>query len=264
MKIKLCIALFVFIFHFRIDAKIIETFHFNDVLEHSTKDTLVLLDVDDTLFMPCQTIGSTVWFYSQFKKYESQGMSSDLALEKALKECEAIRHLTNVSIVEKDTDKIIDEMQKKNIPVMGIVSQGFTLATRTIEQLKTLRIDLSKSAPFQEEHYFQNEKGVLYKKGILFTCGTHKGKALCKFLDFINYHPKKIVFVNNKATHLNEVKSSIKERGIKFIGLRYGYLDENVANYRQDIADLEWSMSTFDHLMQDSEALKLLSSVSRS
>lgn len=258
------LLIFVFGIYANISCKIVEAPHFKDLLNFVTDNTLVILDVDDTLLLPCQTLGNDTWFCYRKKNYEEQGMTPNDALEKTIAEWEAIRHLTKVRIVESGTEKIIEGLQKRNIAVMGLTTQGLALATRTIEQLQSLHIDLTKTAPSKEDSYFINEHGVLFRKGLLFTSGTKKGAALLKLFDRIKFHPERIVFINDKATHLKDVEEAVQENGIEFIGLRYGFADSEKASFRPDVADLEWSMSTFERLMQDSEALALLSNISSS
>lgn len=239
--------------------EIIETQKFQEITHYIDSETLVILDIDDTILIPVQTLGTDVWFISRLEFYLQLEQDDSLALNKALAEWEAVRHLTKVKIVEEGTDEIIRAMQENKIKVMGLTTQGLALATRTALQLQSLSVDLSKTAPSFEDHYFINgHNGVLYRKGILFTAGTSKGDALMKFLDAIEYRPKRIVFINDKKTHLRDVEKSVEIRGIPFIGLRYSYSDERVLDFKKSIADVQWTHSTFDHLLTDEEACSLL------
>ncbi len=240
--------------------KIIETQHFGDITQYVKPDTLVILDIDDTLLLPVQTLGNDCWFLYRKQLHREAGLSSIQALEKAISEWEAIRHLTGVKIVEEGTEKIISEMQKQNIVIMGLTTQGLALATRTVQQLNSLGIDLTTTAPSEDDVFFINQHGVLYRKGILFTSGTPKGDALLKLLDIIDYHPSHVVFINDKATHLADVEQPVEAKGIEFIGLRYAIGDERVANFRPDIADVQWKHSTFDKIISDNEAEQILTS----
>lgn len=242
-----------------LDAEIIEAKNFKEITHHIQPETLVIVDIDDTLLIPVQTIGTDVWFLSRLDYHFQISNDRLLALDRALAEWEAIRHITKVKIVEAGTAEIIHEMEKSKIVMMGLTTQGLSLATRTIVQLKSLSIDLSKTAPSHQDCYFMNgQTGVLYRQGVLFTAGTAKGEALIKFLDTINDHPKHIVFINDKKTHLQEVEKSVELRGINFVGLRYSYSDERVANFSKEIAEIQWTHSTFDHLLSDEEAASLL------
>lgn len=252
------ISVFVFGIYSILLGKIIETKHFCEINKYVTPKTLVILDIDDTLLIPTQTLGTDVWFLYRVKQYESQGFCYPDALQKTLAEWEAIRHLTNVKLVETGTNEIIQGLQKKNIMVMGLTTQGLALATRTVMQLRSLNIDLSLTAPSKEDHYFINQHGVLFRQGILFTSGTAKGKALLTFLDKINVHPQHVVFINDKATHLKDVEEAAKANSIDFIGLRYSYSDERIAHFCKEIAEIQWNFSTFSHLISDEEAAQLL------
>lgn len=242
-----------------IQGEVIETESFAKIINHANLETLVILDIDDTLLIPAQTLGTDVWFVSRLKHHSKAINDPSLALDRALSEWEAIRHITKVKIVEEGTEEIIDRMQKNHIMIMGLTTQGLALATRTVMQLRSLNIDLSKTAPSVQDQYFINgHQGVLYRQGILFTSGTHKGEALIKFLNTIHYYPKRIVFINDKKTHLQEVEKSSIAQNIDFIGLRYNYSDQRVANFNQEIADIQWSHSSFNHILSDEEAVSLL------
>lgn len=150
---------------------------------------------------------------------------------------------------------MICDLQEK-YKVIGFTTRGLALATRTVHQLKSIGIDLTTSALTEEEIFFQNGHGVIFRKGILFTSGTHKGKAFGKFLNILNITPKSVLFINDKASDLAQVEEYCLENNIPFIGLRYGYLDEKVKNFRADIADVQFTK--FKHILSDHEADKFL------
>lgn len=244
-------------------AEIIEFSNFKNLSSHITKDTLLILDIDDTLLVPVQMLGCDEWFNHRFHEHRKTENNTRKALDKTISEWEAIRHITDMEIVEPKTDELIISAQKDGYRVMGLTTQGMTLALRTVEQLAKQNIDLTLTAPSLNPHYIsQMEQGVLYNNGILFTSGTHKGKSLFHFLDLINYHPKQIVFVNDKANHLSEVEKTSQERGIEFLGLRYSYSDERKKAFRQDVADYQFRNSSFYRIISDEEALRFLEKIS--
>lgn len=254
MKRIWSITCLLFLFVCSLHAKIIETKHFKEILNYVEANTLVLLDIDDTLMIPVQTLGTDVWFQARLKHYRTT-LDSETALDKTLAEWEAIRHLTDMKIVEEGTETIVRKLQRKNTIVMGLTTQGLALTTRTINQLKNLDIDLALTSPSEEDFYFINgREGVLYRKGILFTAGTSKGDALLTLLDKMAYQPKSIVFINDKASHLLDVEASAQSRNIKFTGLRYSYSDERVAQYNPEVAETQWKNSTLGQILSDEEA----------
>lgn len=239
--------------------EIIETPHFCDINSHIDENTLVLLDIDDTVLIHAQMLGCDEWFLYRNKALQKEEMSVSEALEKAVAEYDAIHHLTKMEIVEPGTEAIIDTLQKTGHTVMGLTTRGLGLATRTVQQLKEKGIDLSRTSPGKEEAYIQiNGHGVIYRKGVFLTSGTHKGEALFQLCERIGYQPKRILFINDKATHLREIEASANQRNIPFIGLRYAYSDARKAAFRPEIADFQFTHSNMQHILSDAEAKAIM------
>lgn len=245
---------FLITYNLVIFGTIIEAPHFSDLNDHVTPQTLVILDIDDTLLITAQALGADVWFIHRWEQYQKSNISKSDALELALADWEGVRHLTKMNLVEVGTDKIVRSLQDAKITVMGLTTQGLALATRTIQQLGNLNIDLSLTAPSADDFYFMNGQGVLYRKGILFTSGTNKGRALLHLLDHLGYTPKRIVFINDKETHLKDVEEAVTSRNIEYIGLRYSFSDARVKAFRPEIAEIQWKYSSFAHILSDEEA----------
>ncbi len=235
-----------------------EVHHFHEIKKHVDMDTLVILDIDDTLLLPQQTLGTDVWYRHRLNENKKRGLCPQAAFEKTLNEWEAVRRLTKVKIVEEGTDHIVKEMQDQGIRVMGLSTQGFSLAQVTASQLNDLNIFLDKNPPSKEDHYFSIGEGVLYRKGILFTSGAPKGKALFALLDKIGYRPQHIVFINDKETHIVDVEGDAHEKEVKFTGLRYAYCDKRIEAFNPEIAEIQFA--PLKELLSDDEAHSILKS----
>lgn len=241
-----------------LSAEIIETHSFKEVPSYLTEDTLLVLDIDDTLLVPAQMLGCDEWFTLRLNLYLDNGMSMSSALDKSLAEWEAIRHLTRMEIVEPGTAELIQEMQAKGVHIIGLTTQGIALSHRTIEQLKANNIILSDTAPLKGFHYFeQKDLGVVYRKGVLFTSGTAKGKALFTLCDDFGYAPKRVVFINDKTSHLKDIEEESGKRGVEFIGLRYAYSDDRKARFDAEIAHIQFTNSGLHNLLSDEEAQRV-------
>lgn len=239
--------------------KIMEVANFKELAGSITPSTLLIVDIDDTLLVPEQTIGSDVWFMHRWKDHQAAGLSHDDAKERALAEWEAVRHLTKMRLVEEGSGKVIADLQDKELPIMGLTSQGMALATRTVMHLKSVGIDLSITAPAGEDVLvISSHHSVLYRKGILFTSGSPKGAALTKFFEQIGCHPQRIVFIDDREANLKDVEAAAEAMGIEFIGLRYSHEDKRIASFSKEVGDIQWNNSTFGHLLSDAEAAAVL------
>lgn len=256
---KTLICFFLLALTAQMEAIIVETAHFQEIVSYIEKDTLVILDIDDTLLIPKQMLGCDEWFKHRCKEHCATGISSTDALEKTLAEWEAIRHISKMQIVEPGTERVVSSMQELGVTVMGLTTQGLALATRTVEQLKELQLNLTLTAPSPDDTCLAiNRHCILYRKGILFTSGMPKGECLFALCEKIGYEPKRIVFINDKTSHLEDVQSSAETRGIEFIGLRYGFSDQRKEAFRSEIADYQFAHSTFQHLLSDEEAKSMM------
>lgn len=235
--------------------EIIETKHFNEVLNHLQPNTLVIYDIDNTLIEMNQLLGSDHWFYFRLKSKIASGNDERLALEETLNEWEAIQHLSGCKLVEASTLDVVSETQRRG-KVIGLTTRGFALANRALQLLDSVGLDLSKNAISDKEmHFMVQNEGTLYRKGVMFSSGRPKGLALKALLDGLDYHPEHIVFVDDKKSSLLSVESYCEAEGIPFIGLRYGYMDEKVASLDPEVAEIQWSH--FGKILSDEEAERL-------
>jgi hypothetical protein len=162
-----------------------------------------------------------------------------------------------MEIVEPGIPKVICQLQKEGKAIMGFTTQGLTLANRTALQLLQHGIDLSKTAPLRMDHYFRvDNQGMLFRNGILFTSGVHKGAALTHLLEALSFKPDKIVFINDKEEYLHEIAKVPAERGIPFVGLRYGYSDFRKERFCPHTADHQFA--PFARILSDEEAQRSL------
>lgn len=163
-----------------------------------------------------------------------------------------------MKLVEPGTDKIVHTLQKQGFVVMGLTTRGLALARRTLEQLTTVDIDLSATAPSKQEVFFKVDHGTLYRDGVLFTAGANKGECFKKLFDRLDYVPKRVLFIEDKAYNINQVSSMCEKLNIPFVGLRYNYLDDKVAYFQKDVAKVQFEH--FSHLLSNEEAAEILRS----
>ena len=241
-----------------LSGKIVEFHSFQDLKSHLTPETLVILDVDDTLLIPKQMLGCDEWFCYRLNQRKLAGHSASYALEKTLAEWEGVRHLTQMEIVEPNSQSVIQSLQAEGYCVIGLTTQGLALATRTVQQLKENGVDLSRTAPKDSVYFTINQHGILFRDGLLFTSGMPKGKALFQLCETLGKKVNRIVFVNDKATHLKEIEESAFANSVEFIGLRYSYSDARKKAFIPEVAECQFNHSSFSEILSDEKAKSIL------
>lgn len=233
-----------------------ESMHIEDVLQYADDKTLVIFDLDNTIMETKQQLASDQWFYHSIQRQIKNGSDTQEALEKTLSHWMALQNITGVKLCEEGCDRVINQLQRSGITVMGLTTRGLGLSQCTLRQLQSLGVDLSKTAPSKSEHFALNPRGVLYRNGVLFTAGTNKGFAFEKIMNDMGYTPEKILFINDKLSHINELAKRVEELGIPFIGLRYGATDEKVKAFDMQLADIQ--EESLRKILSDEEARKIL------
>jgi hypothetical protein len=250
------VSLFLFVMSFQLNGEIVQTNTMKELYDHLQPGMLIVFDIDNTIIEPKQTLGSDQWFHHRMDEYKSYGYSDSNSLEFALREWMAIQNLTEVQLVENDTGSIITDLQHKGYDVIGLTTRGLGMSTRTIHQLQSVGVSLQVTAPSKDEFHFMNGRGVLYHEGILFTAATDKGEALRKYINTIGYIPKSVMFINDKYSHIVPVAEFCEGANIPFIGLRYAYLDEKVANFPRQVALVQFY--NFGRILTDEAAKRFI------
>ena len=241
-----------------LSGEILEFNSMHNLEEYLTPGSLIVFDIDNTLIEPVQELGKDQWFGRKIQRYIEQGFNSKNALEVTLKQWTAVQNITDMQLAEPGIDTLIKKLQKQGFSTIGLTTRGLDLCNRTIDQLQSVKIKLDRTHKNKKDIFFHIEKvGVLYRGGIIFTCNTHKGKALFKFLKKSNLKPSHVVFINDKHSHLLPVEEYCEKHNILFTGLRYNQLDPKVQNFRMDIADLQEAQ--FGKIVSDENAEAKLS-----
>ncbi len=249
---KKYLVLFV-IFSFSLFAQIHELKNIKDLNQYISKDTLVIFDLDNVIMEPVQQYGSDQWFFNNMQNLIAEGKTNKEALRQTLEEWFEVQAVTKVRPVEKTTKKVIDNLQKKNVLVMGLTIRSLDLSFCAIKQLNSININLFRTSPFKKD-ILLNE--IIYRKGILFAGGIDKGEVLSNFFEYINFHSKRIVFIDDKLKNVQALEKFCDKNNIEYIGLRYSYLDDKVNSFNPKIAKIQ--SEKFGSIISDIEAKKSL------
>lgn len=194
--------------------------------------TLVVYDLDNTVYRPVQLIGRDEWFEAHLKREQLGTRDFKQALATTLEVYDKVHEISQVIPVEENLADIISIMQAKN-DVIALTARGGNLATATIRQLNSINVDFNKGK-FKDQNFdllpqqSLASRKALSNSGIVFCNGGDKGEYLKDYLDKIGYRPQRIVCVEDKEINLDKIKKMTDSLGIDFIGLHYTYLEDNL------------------------------------
>ncbi|MBN4067431.1 DUF2608 domain-containing protein [Simkania negevensis] len=206
-------------------------------------DTLVVFDLDQTVFETAQALGGDEWFYHALQREQERGVPFEEALQTILTKYTHFQMVVKMQPVESVTSELIKELQEAHTPIISLTTRGYEVIRGTMKHLKGMDIDFSVTAPSCpnciQDHVFMQKEPIFYHKGILFTAGDNKGLVFEQLLTHTHYLPKKVVFINDKLSPLESLGHACQKLGIDFVGLRYGYLDEKMKNFNMELADIQ-------------------------
>lgn len=213
---------------------------------HSPSNVLIVFDIDNTLLKPSQSLGSDQWFSWQEK---GLGQSFDGKVGDTfpvlLEAYGLILQMSKMRSVEKDTARVIRDLQNRKYRLIALTSRGPESHSATLEQLKSQKINFKRTKVSAKDEvrgtsYPYRLKGVdeksdsekiyqavsnkfripiekvremklgyprkgLYQDGVFSSSGQHKGMMLRLFLERSDFEPEVIIFIDDREKHVKGI-----------------------------------------------------------
>lgn len=238
-------------------AEIRETSSMAEALSYAGPNTLVVLDLDNTVMETAQMLGSDPFFGLLVDAAHGLGIQGDDAIQWALERNGLVQPESRVRPVEAQTPEWIQELQARGVRVMGLTSRPGLWAHRTIRQVESLGISLRVTAPIIESSALPSGQ---MQEGIFFlNPGKAKGPAMIEFLHLLGSSPESIVFVDDKASHTKSMEAALSSSTIPHTSFRYGAADERVRAFNPEIARCQWNLFLGSQVfVSDQDALEAI------
>lgn len=197
---------------------------------------LVLFDLDNTVIEPDNDdlYGGDVWL-TMYAKNEAQlkQMSVDQALhEICLPRYFEVQSNLSLRLVEPIVANHIRSLQDAGVVVFALTSRSKPVMAVTMKELPRLGIDFSRSTlataltiPFSGAYPAE------FVQGIFFGSSNKKSALLTALVSALPYKPQRIIFIDDKKQHTEDVGAAAEKLGVAVNCYRYGHLDEKVRAY---------------------------------
>lgn len=241
---------------------------FNDIrseLDKVDQDTLVIFDVDDVLLtyhdMVLRPCGAR-FRPDSWKDIDPKEIPQLISI---------MLNEGKIILVEPTTPHIVNKLRNQGAKIMALTAArtGKFGVIKNAEDwrltiLKGFDLDFSKSSPATQLIYFddgakkENDYSV-FKDGILFLGDEKntKGALLVQFLDKLQWKPKRVIFFDDKMSHLKSVETALNEAKIPFQGYHYQGVETLPGALNEQIAEVQFSYLRKNHKwLSDLEAKK--------
>lgn len=244
-------------------AEVIETSNIADILSEIDSHTIVFFDIDDTLINTKMILGNTPWWY-YFEHHVSNAPIKEKHLPEIYTTIQKILQHVPMELIEPHTSQMI-----KNLQQNGILAFALTARAKSdnymdqadyvaYQHLGSVDIDFTRTIL---QIGVDPHTAQFFSYGIIFTGYQKKGPFLKSFLENLDLHPHKIVFVDDNKKQMESVESVVKSMGIPFKGFRYNKLDKFHEKFDPLIANIQLeALLTCDLLLSDEAAKKIAKS----
>lgn len=232
-----------------------------EFLPHITPNTLVVIDLDNTTMYSKTQYGTDQWYYRNIVMKEvDKGFTLDEAILRTYPQWVFAQQHNEVIPVDKRIPGIISDLQSKGVPILGLTSREPIVAIPTVKQLNSIGVDFSKSKLSDLKPSFSAPYSPAFYEGVIFVHDLNKkGEILDQFLAQIPEEEltiDKIVFIDDRMSHIENVMKYAEDRNCGFFGLRYSKSDEHVKGLNVAIAEKQLEILTKG--LTDKDAEKLL------
>jgi len=208
---------------------ILETETLADIHGYLEEKTLVIFDIDNTLIAPIGILGSDQWAWARVKELKAKGLSEKEAFHQTMEEWRQLHANMKMQTLEKDTAALVQNLQALNYPLIALTTRTPEDASLTRRELVQVGIDLKRTAIADGPLELALQEKAAFIDGILFiSLENAKGDALKEFLHQTAYLPAKIIFIDDKLSHIKSVEKACFSLGLDFVGLRYGAADNQL------------------------------------
>ncbi|MBS0622295.1 MAG: DUF2608 domain-containing protein [Verrucomicrobia bacterium] len=240
-----------------LSANIVVTSDFMEVLSWVKEDTLVVLDIENTLIRPSHYLGSTSWGWAYVDHLKGQGYTKEQAQEETRALMKEIVQQSDYVPVQPQIPGVVNQLQTLGLEVMGLSNRPPSWGFATTDGLASVGIDLLKTAPVQGTFVMPHREDLQFIEGTLYISDMgDKGEGLIDFLEIVARRPARVLFVDDRLRNVERVHAALVRAGIECVAIHYNGAVEWKRKYDSAIAAIQ--LKHFGKILSNQEAEKLL------
>ena len=200
------------------------------VSDYLYPETLLVLDLDNTLIESAFHYGSYQWGNFLIREALEGGADIDQALDEVMPLWDKAQHEIEIRTIEAEVEEWLNLQHDQKTLMLGLTGRSSQIATVTLNHLEQHGLKFSNwdscEPFFKASPHFHLEEGVIFVGP-----KNNKGEALLHFINSLKTPIKRVVFVDDQISYLEQVEKSLEDTEIEYIGIRYAGADINVKNF---------------------------------
>ena len=179
-------------------AEIRECYTITDVIDEVVtgdllpNDTLLLFDLDNTVFMSQQYVGSVWWF-----DYELRRTSS---FSELLNQWEKMQETIPIMTVEPLIVTATSHLHSLGYKMIALTARNSRLNNVTLQQLREVKVTFDD---------------------VIYADGKNKGRIYMEYQKQHNLYYNKIIMIDDGRKHLEDMEETLNKKRVSFVGFHY-------------------------------------------
>jgi hypothetical protein len=249
--------------------ELIETPHIEKLQEAADTNTLILSDITNTLYKPCNTMSNKKWRIYLANQISEVVSDPDLASQIAKRLEYIIVNQVDKDLVHQNMPYVIKELQAREVPLIAISVKNWAMpydpdyGIATSNHLKKLDIDLEKSVPllgkmksgldatYEPIQDVNITEEYTFAKGIIFTNTIPLNVALDAFLNRLERKPQRIIILENSYDHREKLETVIKAHNIAVTFFKHVSIENQGKTFDPTLGTIE-----FLEFMENSKVIR--------
>ncbi len=195
-------------------------------------------------------LGKSDYYFLEFAKLTQQGMEDEVAHVICRAHWNEMQEKCPVRLMDPLIFPLVRQIQTTAAYTMGLTARGPQTNFITHTQLQSLGLDFALASPVEISADLPHRH--LYENGVWFVEFNAKGFAVRKWLDGLSEHPTKVVFIDDRRHHLENMEIQLSDLEIEYIGIHY----LKTLEYPFDPKIAQIQAEYFPQIISDEEALK--------
>lgn len=224
-------ALLISYFYQDVRSEIIISDRMNDFIDTvdrsniPNENKLVVFDLDDTVFMSSQIVGTPTWYYNMINIMRQSGAAKLEAYDVLRKIDRIIQGKVDVVVIENATISAGNTWQRLGATVVGLSSRPKDFSSITKNQLS--QVGLKFSSPFFAciEADWNHEEGAFIDGVLYVDDNVTKASVFEQFIDLLQKCGMDIGLLasaDDQQRYITELANIAKDNHTDFVGIIYG------------------------------------------
>jgi len=216
------------------------------ILSEVDLQTLVVFDIDYTLYRPTTNLGTPEWIYYLATQEMNKGLSQIEAFQKCYPLWLKTQHIINLELMDPNIPELLTFIERMSAGFIALTARRPETAKVTTLQLNKLGLKLDKTEVSNLPVSFDFKNPVLFEKGILFGHELNdKGDVFVDWFKKVQLALSeenkitKVIFIDDVETNVLSMAKAANSLNLTYKGYYYSVANAFKEKFNPMLAEKE-------------------------